>query len=202
MLPSPCQLAAFRAASPPSPPIGWLILCLERDGNPQVSAAARAQPRDGVFGGCRAEAGGYPAADGDFLEVPRDTRHFLPCWGASFPAALPGRSPRSERPLSTKTSASASGDGGSDTHSVSTICGREKARLPAGASGAWVENSERLRAGGAMGQCRELPGALCVPTRLGPHRWWLQASLFGQGDAWLSGPSCPALTSPWSPLAQ
>lgn len=67
--------------------------------------------------------------------MPGDTQHFLPPSGVSSPPAppLPARSPCSEQPFSTHTSGSASGEGGSDTHSVSTICGREKALLPGAA---------------------------------------------------------------------
>lgn len=142
LLPS-CPPAAFRAASPPSPPMGGLVLCLEKDGTTpaaredlQVSPAAWPRPRDGALRGCG--VGGYPGADGDFLELPGDARHFFPPSAVSSPPAppRPAGSPRSEQPVSTHTSGSASGDGGSDTHSVSTICGREKALLPGAAAGA------------------------------------------------------------------
>lgn len=71
----------------------------------------------------------------DFSEMPGDPRHFLPPLGASSPPAPPllAGSPGSKQPLSTHASGSASGDGGSDTHSVSTIWGREKALLPGAA---------------------------------------------------------------------
>lgn len=73
--------------------------------------------------------------DGDFLGVPADTWHLPPALGASSPPAapLPAGSPCSEQPVATGTSGSLSGDGGADSHSVSTICGRENALLPGGA---------------------------------------------------------------------
>lgn len=59
--------------------------------------------------------------------MPGDSWHFLP----TPPAPMgPARSPFSELPFATRTSASASGDDGSDTYWVSTICGREKGLLP------------------------------------------------------------------------
>lgn len=110
----PGLLAASRAASPPRPPVLSL-------------GAAEGNARDVLPGECG--AGGGSCASGDFGELPgAATRPLLVPSGGSCPpaAALPG---------ATHSSGSASGDGGSDPHSVSTIWGREKARLAGAASG-------------------------------------------------------------------
>lgn len=123
------------AASPPR----RFILSLGKGGD------AKGNARDALPEG--RGAGGASCACGDFGELPgaATTRPLLVPSGA---AALPG---------ATRSSGSASGDGGSDAHSVSTIWGREKARLARAASGSWVENSDRLGAGGERGLPGEAP---------------------------------------------
>lgn len=127
------------AASPPCP----LILSLGK------GAAAKGRPREAL-------PGGAPCAGGDFGELPgAATRPLLVPSGGSCP-------PAASLPAATHSSGSASGDGGSDTHSVSTIWGSENARLAGAASGSWVENSDRLWgrgfAWGGTSGCREILG--------------------------------------------
>lgn len=127
-------LAEFRAASPPAPAAGQLALCFgTAGGNPRVPPGARGA----VLRGCKAADGALPAAHGDRLGLLADAAPLLPTSAVCSPPAPPRPvgSPCSEQRCSTATAGSGSGDGGADTHWVSTICGREKALLP-GAAGA------------------------------------------------------------------